>query len=47
MRHPVNPGLEAAASVKEAKTSPKLDVNILKQVAAAVRVGFIATGEPL
>ena len=46
MRDAIDPGAQGAAGIVLLETSPKLEMNILAQVASLIRIGFIRAGEP-
>jgi hypothetical protein len=44
--HTINPGPQAATSIKGTEASPNCNVNLLEQIASAVTVGLIAPRQP-
>jgi hypothetical protein len=42
----VHPGPQAATSIKQIKTSPNSNVNLLQQITPAIGIGLIAPREP-
>jgi hypothetical protein len=46
MGYSIDPGLQAAAAVKQTEAAPKFNVDLLQQVAPLFRVSLVAPGEP-
>ena len=47
MGHAEGPGLQGAAAVEDFEALPELKVDVLPQIVAFFRVGFVSRGQPV